>query len=144
MLRYAPCSNTLRMTAPGQCSGALHAQGMHHVYLMWSHALLPDLSGFVHLTLQGMAVVRMRLPQASWAAVKEAWDAQEAGAEPVIWPILEPANSQKRCRLLPFSFFSRTSRTSAEPFLQSNEINEVRWIAMQTWIQPRADKSATG
>ena len=28
---------------------------------------------------------------------------------PVIWPILEPATSQKRARLLCVSFFSRTS-----------------------------------
>ena len=43
----------------------------------------------------------------------------------MILPILEPATSQKRCRLLPFSFFSRTSRTSAEPLRAITAMSEV-------------------
>lgn len=58
---------------------------------------------------------------------KHAWKHARArdGGQPVILPILEPATSQKRCRLLPSFFLSLISLTSLEPVLAMTARSEV-------------------
>ena len=60
---------------------------------------------------------------------------QQQGGAPVICPILEPAISQKRARLLFFSFFSRTSFTRWEPLRAMTAMSEVgSRIGITAWL----------
>lgn len=83
---------------------------------------------------------RQRLPPRRWLPAP-AWPC--AGA-PVILPILDPATSQKRCRLLVDSFFSRTSLTSLDPWRAMTAMSLVESLRGSTGPAGRGQGEASG